>query len=63
MARRRLEVAQGKRAKNACTGTRGCSYKKKACTPCASNESKKDCKKHKKSCKWKKKKSTCKSSA
>ena len=54
---------KGKRAKNACTGTRGCSYKKKACTPCASNESKKDCKKHKKSCKWKKKKSTCKSSA
>mmetsp|Transcript_20529 Transcript_20529/g.67801 ORF Transcript_20529/g.67801 Transcript_20529/m.67801 type:complete len:395 (-) Transcript_20529:642-1826(-) len=43
-------------AKKTCKKTDGCSYKKRACTSCASYASKKDCKKHKKSCKWKKNK-------
>ena len=46
-------------AKKTCKNTKGCSYKKQACTSCASYASKKDCKKHKKSCKWKKKKEKC----
>ncbi|KAH8086728.1 hypothetical protein JL720_7171 [Aureococcus anophagefferens] len=49
----------GAKAKDACKEVKGCSYKKKACTPCDSNTSKKACKKHKKSCEWKKKNDKC----